>query len=332
MLEAVRFGTSAEGKCKNCGAEDGQKLDADTLWHLAHRFFVWGTLHRVEYGAAPLVRFSSGMETGIKLSPWLEHDVHLFEKALGVGFFLYGPRLWMVGFIEPLRALEDNKTRSLIIQRILSEYPTTQLTPDRIFYRVRTNPTEPSSSAQYDSSPSEFLGRNRLDSANLPILYSSEDLPVCLHELRVAAEDNIFVASLRAKKSLHLLDLTEVIDENVTEFESLDLAVHMLFLAGKHSYNICRDIALAAHAHGFDGLLYPSYFSLLRTGFMPFETSYGLSLRKYSKSKDYEKSKMIPNIALFGRPIQQDIVAVHSINKVILRRVDYDFHFGPTEC
>jgi hypothetical protein len=38
------------------------------------------------------------------------------------------------------------------------------------------------------------------------------------------------------RRSLRFLDLSVVlIEEHVTEFESLDMAIHMLFLAGKHS-------------------------------------------------------------------------------------------------
>jgi hypothetical protein len=127
-----------------------------------------------------------------------------------------------------------------------------------------------------------------------------------------------------------LLDLTElVIEENVPEFESLDMAVHMLFLAGKHSYEICRAIALTAHSWGYDGIIYPSYFSLLRTGGMPFETSFGISHRRIPQLAQREKSKMIRNLALFDRPIEAGLVGVRCIDKLILNRVEYGIHFGP---
>jgi hypothetical protein len=126
------------------------------------------------------------------------------------------------------------------------------------------------------------------------------------------------------------LDLSELLaEEGVTEFESVDMAVHMLFLAGKHSYDIAREIAVAAHAAGFDGLIYPSYFSMLRTGGMPFETVTGISHRRFSKLADYEKSKIVPNLGIFGRPIHDGTVEVKCINKLILTRVEYDFIFGP---
>ena len=105
---------------------------------------------------------------------------------------------------------------------------------------------------------------------------------MCLHECRVAAEDEVYIATLAPLRRLRLLNLAEVPwEEPVTEFESLDMAIHMLFLAGSHSYEISREIASAAHSNGFDGLVYPSYFTLLRTGATPFETTLGLSHRRF---------------------------------------------------
>lgn len=164
-------------------------------------------------------------------------------------------------------------------------------------------------------------------------MYCSQDLQVCIHECRVTVEDNLFVATLEPKKNLKVLDLADLLqEENVTEFESLDMAVHMLFLAGSHSYEISRAIALAAHAAGFDGLIYPSYFSMLRTGAMPFETMLGISHRRVSQFAEREKSKIIRNLALFGRPTEEGHVHVRCIDRLILSRVAYGVHFGPVGC
>jgi hypothetical protein len=44
---------------------------------------------------------------------------------------------------------------------------------------------------------------------------------------------------------------------------------------------------------------------------------------------EYEKSKIIENLALFGRPVEKGDVKVKCIDKIIINRVDYGFHFGP---
>lgn len=333
-LNAHQIGIADSTTCSNCGATIGRKLDTDRLAALAHRFFVWGSLLRCDYGAAPLIQFNKHQKTSIAAPSWLEADIQLIERTLGVGFFHDGPRLWMIGEVEPLKALADIGSSPAIIERILQEYPGLILRPEDKFYRIRKAPVSPADFHEYDSPPVAIAGNGRLDSPGFPVMYVSPDLEVCVHECRVTAEDDLYVATLSPVSPLRFLDLSALLThEETTEFESLDIAVHMLFLAGSHSYPIARRISLAAHSAGFDGLVFPSYFSLLRLGVMPFETRYGLSTRLfaqyYPKYRDHEQAKTVPNIAIFGRPIKQSKVKIRCINKLVLHRVKYGIHFGP---
>lgn len=262
-IDAAQFGVLDPSLCPNCGSRSGAKLNVELVAALARRFFVWGTLHRSDYGAAPLVKFNEHQTTSIKAGPALENDLRLIEKAIGVGFFRYGPRLWMIGEVEPLKALQISRTRPAIINRILTEYPTVTLPETEVFYRLRKNPRNPSDVGEYDAPPACYAGSNRLDSADLPVMYGSQDLQICIHECRVTAEDELYVATLTPNRELRLLDLTELLaEEHVSEFESLDMSVHMLFLAGEYSYEITRDLSRTALSAGYDGLIYPSYFGL----------------------------------------------------------------------
>lgn len=234
----------------------------------------------------------------------------------------------MLGHIEPLKKLQTKKYRKEIILRILEEYPSLTLTSTAKFYRLRKNPEEPENHSEYDSPPKS--GNGRLDSNRLPILYASPDLEVCIHECRASAIDQLFVSTLRPESNLKLLNLAVVLEEDCTEFESLDISVQFLFYAESHSYEISREIAKAAYKSGFDGIVYPSYFSSLRTGSYPTETIYGISMRKFPQFKGAIENQIIPNIALFGRPIKEKKISVECINKVILDSIDYHIHFGPT--
>lgn len=327
-MDAERVGIEADGACPVCGSATGRKLDKQRIASVARSFFVWGTMSRSDYGAAPVVQFNEHQKTTIDAPPWLEPDLRRIEKATGFGFFLYGPRLWMVGGVEPLEALQDPAQREPVIRRIVAEYPAGTLAAGEVFYRIRKGPARPDDAAQYDSPPT--TGGGRLDTPDNPVMYGSQDLQVCIHECRVTAEDELYVASLAATRDLKLLDLTYLLyEEHVTEFDSLDMAVHMLFLAGPHSYEITRLIAQDARAAGYDGVIYPSYFSLLRTGGMPFETAYGISLRRFPQAAGYERAKIIPNLGLFGRPVREGTVAPRGINRLVLDRVEYGIRFGP---
>ncbi|WP_112944962.1 MULTISPECIES: RES family NAD+ phosphorylase [unclassified Rhizobium] len=331
-FDAERFGQKCSSACPNCGATGYGQLTSEQLLGLSHRFFVWGSIKRADYGAAPSVQFNDVQSTSIEVEPWLRPDVALLERLLGIGFFYYGPRLWMVGEVEPLKDLKRKKQRGRILKRILTEYPVRSVGPADSFFRVRINPSVPNDPMQYDSPPVAFSGNGRLDSTRHPILYGSSDLEICVHECRVSAEDEVFAATFAPLRELRLLDLSALLPEEdgVTEFDSLDMAVHMLFLAGKHAYDITRAISEAAQKAGFDGVIYPSYFSLLRTGAMPFETTFGISHRRIEQMQMREQDKSIQNIALFGRPIAEGKISVGCINRVIISRVAYGFHFGPT--
>lgn len=235
----------------------------------------------------------------------------------------------MLGEIEPLLQLRDPATRADVVDRIVGEYPSVMLDPQALFYRVRKAPEEPDSHGEYDSPPVGVAGKGRFDAPDFSVLYASPDIEVCVHECRFAAEDELYVATLNATQPLRLLDLTALPEEDGTEFESLDISINMLFLAGRHSYDVARTIATAAKSAGFDGLIYPSYFSELRTGVMPLRTTYGISNRIIPQYQQIERSLSVPNYAFLGRPVEEGRIAVKCINKMIISKVEYGFHFGP---
>lgn len=328
-LLAKKIGFEEHDNCCNCRKINGLKLTLKQVETLAYSFFVVGSILKPNYGAAPLIQFNKHQKTNVKFSTTLKNDVKLFERTLGIGFFHYGPRLWMIGEIGPLKDLQNEETRNSIIERIIKEYPETLLKKSDLFYRVRVDPCNPSNESEYDSPPKQ--GKGRLDSDDFPILYGSQDLEVCIHECKATVENELFVATIKPNKDLKLLDLTELIDEDCTEFESLDLTVQMLFLAGKHSYEISKQLSLEVKKSGFDGIIYPSFFSLVRTGRAPFPTVYGISTRKIPIYKEIEKSTTIQNIALFGRPVKEKKVNVVNINRLGLNRIIYEYQFGPAE-
>src|ERR1700730_5011582 len=124
-LDAFKIGVEENSLCPNCQAENGNKLDMELLRALAHRFFVRGTIHRFEYGGAPVFVSNEQhyRQTDIVVSEWLKNDLKMIEEAIKVVFFRYGPRLGMVGEVEPLKSLQRPSERHGIIQRILTEYP-----------------------------------------------------------------------------------------------------------------------------------------------------------------------------------------------------------------
>lgn len=134
---------------------------------------------------------------------------------------------------------------------------------------------------------------------------------------------------MNSTKELSLLDLSVILSEpSVAEFESLDLSVYMLFFASSHSYDFLRKLSEFIKGKGFDGLIYPSYFSCLKQGANFIDTTYGICNRRIDTFRQNESNKIIQNIALFGYPIKDNILNVKCISKIYLRKVQYDYLLG----
>jgi len=51
---------------------------------------------------------------------------------------------------------------------------------------------------------------------------------------------------------------------------------------------------------------------------MPFETVYGISLRRFPQAAEYERAKIIPNLGLFGPPVREGTVTARGINRMVV--------------
>jgi len=328
-IMAYKLGVKNEMVCPNCSEKIGHKLSKNKLEKLAYEFYVRGSMHRVDFGMAPVIQFNRyKYQNNSNIDR--NSDMKLIEDKLEIGFFLYAPKMWMVGQNDKLKKLKNTDTRKSTIMEIIDLYPTKELKRNDDFFRLRKNPSKPNNKLEYDAPPLGIKKDDgRFDFDDFPVMYASQDLEVCLHESRVMKKDSLYVATLSPRKKLKLLDLTIIVDDNKNPFESINQALYMIFLEDDISYEIIHDIAEIVKNKGYDGIIYPSYFSLLKTGGTPVETVYGLSIREIPEYKEYAESKVIPNIALFGHPIKENKVKVKNINKLSLKKVEYDFILGP---
>ena len=318
-------------QCPHCGKCSGSKVDLNSLLNVMHLFFVNGTVHRTEYGGAPVLQMNDcrAYEDIESISADLNDDCRLLYQMTGWCVFLYGPRLCMVGFNDVLDDLRSDRIQ-YAIDAILSSYPVVTMDRSQYYYRLRIDPNKPDDISEYDTPPTTVhrTSYGRLDSPDNNLIYLSSDLETCIHECRATVEDNIYVATLKVNKDLRLLDLTAYFDEECTEFESVRLAVHHLFLASSHSYRISRQLANAIRDKGYDGVIYPSYFSHIRNGNDPFVDNY-LGLSYFVYNKHYADIYQVRNYAIFGFPIQDGKLEVVSINHVRIKQVKYDMILCP---
>ena len=327
---AYKIGLKNSSRYNQCGSKNGSKLTIEHTIRLADLFFVWGSTERPKFGAAPRIQFNKQMPNQIEFPSWLKQDAKLFTEFANISFFHYGPRLWMLGEVTPLLDLQNPNRRASVIKRILKEYPSKLLKPGFELYRLRTSPDSPNLFSEYDSPPKELVGSGRLCTQQFPVLYCSSDLKVCAHECEIQMNQNAFLATLTPKRKLKMLNLHfPLAEENTTEFESLDMAVHQLFLAEAHSYPISRAIAKAAKTNGFDGIIYSSFYSLIKQGARPLPTSLGISHRHIAIGSGTHPQKFEDIFGIFGRPIEAGLIEIKCINRLQIIQAELTLGFGP---
>ena len=86
-LDAERIGESNSSPCPRCDSIEGRKLTVDRLTALAQHFYVWGSVRKYLYGAAPVIQFNDRRSTDVAIRQSLGADISLFEEALRIGFF-----------------------------------------------------------------------------------------------------------------------------------------------------------------------------------------------------------------------------------------------------
>lgn len=125
-IEVMKNGIESSQECPACKSKCGIKITDKDLKQVCYNFFVLGSTHKTDYGSAPIIQFNREQKNSVDISPALNEDMDYISSILGIGFFYYGPRLWMIGEIEPLKKLQEVTTRNDIIKEIINKYPTQQ--------------------------------------------------------------------------------------------------------------------------------------------------------------------------------------------------------------
>lgn len=308
--EAEKIGKNDNTTCPFCKSTTGKKLNKDDVEELCDTFFVRGSFHKTMFGGASVLMFNNlGGSDNIKCIKTLKQDIKFLNTHFNINVFYYAPQMWRFGENEWLNDLRSRSThkRNAAIETIIQRCSTYNLEKDTLIYRLRTDiSNDVLSQKEYDAPPKQTYKNGRLNLKDNVVFYAAFDIETCIHEGRATMNDELYVASLKSKKILKLLDVTKIQESpnEITPFESLEIAIHFIFTAGTISYKTTRLFAQAILKQGYDGVIYPSYFNQIRD-------------RQYK------------NIALFGKPIEEQKLKIIGINRVQINNVSYTISLGP---
>lgn len=202
---------------------------------------------------------------------------------------------------------------SKYFEKLNSFFQIKELPIDSKFYRIRkfseSNKIKLDQN-EYDSPPKDRIVEGRLNQKNRNVFYCSNSIETCLFESKFNINDYLVVAECSNVKQMKFLDLTEfraskIWDNEVsTKWSKDELELLRFGLFWGADYRILQYWSSYIEKHNFDGIIYPSFFD-----------KYGELNRK--------------SIAIFGRPIEKNLIKVKSLNKLSVNNIHYEWTLGP---
>jgi hypothetical protein len=309
-LEATKMGMRAAFVCSNCGYRSGSKLRYKHLEKLTNQFFVAATMPHGIGGYAPILQYNPDRPFDeVEFDSDTARDWGLIKSHIKGGLFHYGPPLWRIGVTEHYD--DANIVSDKALGEILEKLTIKTIPKGFKTFRIRKNvdPKSVMSPSQYDIPPPEVVREfGRFDDAEVQVLYTSQSVPVCLHECRVAVTDDIFVATFEAAMDLRVADLTaDYAQRAASPFEDLRYFFNGIFLTRDESvYGIARRIAASIKSKlAVDGFITDSFFTTI------------------------SQEPLSQNYCFFPETLERQKLKLHSLNRLHLQTASYSYLFGP---
>jgi hypothetical protein len=291
-------------RCPRCDVTFGRKFTKTVISQLCEQFFVEGSKMNGKGIFAPLVQVNTSKSDPDKFGTReLNSDIQLLY-SIGIRCFQYGPPLWMFG--KPADDTGFVSWSDQDYEFIINNCDEFHIANEQVIFRVRTNVPDHQFEAKYFCAPPLSMKKShRFNGEDQQMFYGAFDVETCIHECRVTLADEIFVASLKPRPNLKILDLRSCRCPHDTDrFSDPSIWLSSLIFNGESSYKTCRALAERILTRGYDGFVYKSYFQQATN-------------RKHT------------NIAIFGAPIEKGVLTCHSINIIRIKDISYDWQFGP---
>jgi len=250
----------------------------------------------------------------IQFDSTLHNDFQTLTKIDSLGLRLRAPKTYLVGDTEHWDAFQGMvehkaKTGELpenaigIVDKVLERCRKFILPKGTRFYRIRKNPRSSTDPASYDSLPAHHRS-SRLSQGINPIMYGAFDVETCVHESRCRIDDEICIATMETLIDLNTIDLGDAPYRAGEETPWTSPSIFLSQVMRSPRHDECQIIGERAFQHGISAVQFPSFFSQIL---------------------DQEHA----NIAIFGHPLAERKVKIHSYNRVKLERVRYAYILGP---
>jgi hypothetical protein len=301
------------------------KLDRAKAEELFRHFYVDSSRAAV-YLPSVFVQ-GTGAQDSFGFEESAQADFHLLTGLLGTGLRRNTPHTYLLGFTEVRSKIEDALRQDPALaseetaeglreglNALLAIGSEVDLSDDEAIYRARISPVQPLAAMEYDSPPIDKATANRIARKGDRVLCASLSIETCLVEIRPHIDEvihhRVYVATLRAKSRLKLIDLTQPLEKvrsaDLPPWSDPAFTISAFFEPNQNSYHLTQLLSGFIRRRGYDGIVYPSAMGCIAG-----------------------REGIWKNIAIFGAPISENRLRVESINRILVKRIINDFELGP---
>lgn len=320
---SLKRGIESDKVCENCNSKDGKAINETVANIILEEFVIEGT--RPSAILPPIYIHHHGVSNPEDVLSNIDEDslqdIKLLSKVgvFNINFnmpktFQAGATYFGLAFDELLGAnqVSTDHTKQLLdkLDEVLLYYQSRQLEIGENIFRIRINPKNPELESDFDTPPFVYRkANNRLNDIDFPVFYGAFDLETCIYESKFDSEDDLFFVHTETTKPIKVFDFSELIDSQNDIFKEMFAFEDMLYFSHFvfNTYRYIRFTQLISRRIfelGYNGIIYPSYYSRFRDA-------------RYN------------NIALFGEPLKTGLLKCKSKGRVIMNKIKYDYSFGP---
>lgn len=308
ILESEKIGIQDDSICLNCKNNTGVKLNETLIETLIENFFVKGSVNLNSGTFESIYKVLGESFSDINFDYTLKNDYKLLMDNSVDKLNYNAPALWRLGetdFTSDLRESINTKEKEKIdkeLDKIIKISKTYTIKKGTKLFRIRLNAKDIHLDSSFDSAPLNISKEGRLNSNCDSVFYGAFDIETCIHEVRTTVYDEIILVTYEANEDIVLIDL-EKMEDTIYDNPQWGIIPFIEYEFYSPQYNFTQLIAKRIKELGFKGIKYKSF---------------------YSKVRDDIHS----NFALFGFPLKEEILKIHSLNRIRLNNIKYDFTIG----
>lgn len=305
VIESEKIGIQDNSICLNCKNNNGVKLNESLIQDLIEIFFINGSKNLNNGAFESIYKVLGKIFTDINFDSTLKNDYKLLMDNSIDKLNYNAPSLWRFGetdFKDDLKEANEQEKINAELDKIIKISEIYTIKKGTELFRIRLNAKDLHLNSSFDSAPSHISKEGRLNSNCESVFYGAFDIETCIHEVRTTVYDEIILVTYEANEDIELIDL-EKMEDTIYDNSQWGIIPFIEYEFYSPHYNFTQLIAKRIKEQGFKGIKYKSFYSKVRDG-------------------------INSNFALFGFPLKEKILKIHSLNRIKLNTIKYDFTLG----